>query len=490
MSSGFKPSTTPVIALEPAEDQLTSLLREASQNSAFSDPEVTIRYAGGWVRDKILRKPSHDIDIAISSLSGHEFAVQFSAYLTIHHPDLRTGTITKILANPEKSKHLDTATSRFLNLDLDFVQLRTESYGAVDSRTPDVVGVGTLEQDAERRDCTMNALYYNIHTMAIEDPTRLGLDDLANGLIQTPLAPKKTFLDDPLRVLRSIRFASQFGFTIAPETFAEMKTMPVREALKRKVVKERVGIEVFKMMKGIDPARAIRVLESQALYHVVFQDAEPTESFPWFDFDIVSRAIDMIQGSAALRAHLGEYLDDGRLWLLISLLPYRERMVPVPKKKPAVEEPLACVIIRDCLKGTTVHEALMRATFPPRAIDVPCECEDSLLLGRLVRGLKKDWMLALLVAALHERTPVEDLVSRIDTIKAAGMDRAWSFTPFIDGKRIRPLCVEAGVHVKVMKELTELVVEFRMADPKVTESEALARLREYLRTRPLGPEGW
>ncbi|CCG83873.1 protein of unknown function, partial [Taphrina deformans PYCC 5710] len=266
---------SPQIILEPAEEQLTNLLREASSTAAFSDREVIVRYAGGWVRDKILRKKSHDIDIAISSISGHQFAVEFAAFLASQHPDLKTGTITKILANPEKSKHLDTATSRFLNLDLDFVQLRTESYGSPDSRTPSVVDVGTLEEDAERRDCTMNALYYNIHTLQVEDPTSHGLDDLANGLIQTPLPPEKTFLDDPLRVLRCIRFASQFDFTIEPDTFAGMATREVRDALKCKVVKERVGIEVYKMMKGINPAKAIRALHSQQLYQIVFQDAQP-----------------------------------------------------------------------------------------------------------------------------------------------------------------------------------------------------------------------
>lgn len=470
------------IHLNPAEGQLTGLLREAASMKAFSDPDVTIRFAGGWVRDKLLGKQSHDIDIAISSITGHDFAMQFAAFLSKEYPELKTGSITKILANPEKSKHLDTATSRFLNLDLDFVQLRTESYGQADSRTPTSIGVGTLEEDAERRDCTMNALYYNVHSKEVEDPTKHGLTDLFSGIIQTPLAPLRTFLDDPLRVLRCIRFAAQFDFEIEEKTLHEMNSIDVRHALKTKVVKERVGTEVNKMMRGLDPAKALNIMNAKGLYQVVFLDATPDAYPKWFNFGLVVRSIENLRANTPLKRYLDEYRD-GRIWLVIALLPYCQRMRPLAKK-PGVEEPLACSIIRDCLKLTAADESMIRAVFPPR--EYAQTVESSMLeLAKLVRSLGKDWKLCMLVTFFAKNSPasLNELVALLDRIHDLKLDKAWSAKSFVDGKKIKSLLSESGAHITVMKELVELVVQYRFEDPTISESAALARLRHYLQVR-------
>ena len=481
--------TKPQIKLEPAEQQLTDLLREAAAKKAFSDPDVEIRYAGGWVRDKIIGKPSHDIDIAISTVSGHEFAVQLSEFMKVNHPELKTRSVNKIQANPEKSKHLDTATSTFMDLSLDFVQLRTESYATPDSRTPSFVGVGTLEEDAARRDCTMNALYYNVHSLEVEDPTGKGLHDLAHGVLQTPLPPRQTFLDDPLRILRCIRFASQFGFSISESTYAEMKNDEVRQALKDKVVKERIGIEVYKMMRGIDPAKAIRAMYEQELYRIVFEDKDPEAYPPWFDFAVVERAIAAARSSDLQRV-LAEYLD-GRLWLLIALLPYRERESRLAKiKRPDVTtEPVSAVMIRDSLKLTHTLEVLVKSVFPPRQIAVNVETSN-LDLGKYIRALEKDWKLVIFVAHQHDDIPVSKTVELIDRIESAGLGNAWAMKSFIDGKKIKGVLQEAQANIKVMRELTELVVEYQIENPSITEEEGLDRLREYLKHRQPNAEGW
>ena len=476
----------PNIKLEQAESKLTSLLKEAADKQAFSDPDVKIRYAGGWVRDKIIGKPSHDIDIAISTISGHEFALQFVAYLEQNHTDLKTGTITKILANPEKSKHLDTATSKFLGLELDFVQLRTEKYATPDSRTPSFVGVGTLEEDAARRDCTMNALYYNVHTQTVEDPTGQGLDDLAKGLIRTPLEPRQTFLDDPLRILRCIRFASQFDFEIDEPTLAQMKEDEVRQALKNKVVKERVGIEVLKMMKGLDPEKAIRAMYTQGLYHIVFQDLDAYEEPEDFDFAIIKTAIASLQ-SKALMKFLQEYMD-GRLWMIVSLLPYRHHVRPVPKR-PDMNEPIAVLMVRDSLKLTNVLELLVRNVFPPRDTDATATSSPRDLC-RLVRRLGKDWKLILFVSHTSNSIPVADTIALMTSIHEANLDTAWSFKSYIDGKKIRSLLSEVNVDIRVMKELVEQAIEQRVENPEITESEGLDKLRQYLTLREPNQEGW
>lgn len=115
---------------------------------------------------------------------------------------------------------------------LDLVNLRSESYAA-DSRIPEMT-FGSAQDDAQRRDLTINALFYNLHTKEVEDLTGKGVDDLRRGLVRTPLAPRTTFLDDPLRVLRAVRFAHRFRFSIDEELLAAAAEPEVREALRTK----------------------------------------------------------------------------------------------------------------------------------------------------------------------------------------------------------------------------------------------------------------
>jgi tRNA nucleotidyltransferase (CCA-adding enzyme) len=101
-----------------------------------------------------------------------------------------------IMANPEQSKHLETATLRLLGLPIDLVHLRSEKY-TEESRIP-TIEVGTPEEDALRRDFTINSLFYNLNQQKVEDLTGRGLDDLKNGIIRTPLDPQITLMDGVL----------------------------------------------------------------------------------------------------------------------------------------------------------------------------------------------------------------------------------------------------------------------------------------------------
>lgn len=123
---------------------------------------------------------------------------------------------------------------------------------------------GTPEEDALRRDATVNALFYNLSTSKVEDFTRRGLEDMERKVIKTPLAPLQTFKDDPLRVLRAIRFASRLDYQIAAEDEAAMRDASIKDALKLKISRERVGVEVTKMLKG-KPAFLTSVVLSDVL---------------------------------------------------------------------------------------------------------------------------------------------------------------------------------------------------------------------------------
>lgn len=246
---------TRLIKLTDREATLQKLLLDISSFIGRTNrcPPPELRFTGGWVRDKLLGSSSHDIDISISSMTGKEFADSMkhafssTSVVSEHGPNI-IGHLANIPANPEKSKHLETITTKILGFDIDLVNLRKETY-CEDSRNP-TVEHGTPEEDAFRRDSTVNALFYNLQTGEVEDFTGRGFKDLEARIIKTPLDPYQTFNDDPLRILRSIRFASRLGFKIDSRDEQAMSDKTNQEALRVKISRERFGVEITKMLRG------------------------------------------------------------------------------------------------------------------------------------------------------------------------------------------------------------------------------------------------
>lgn len=275
----------------------TASTAEVAVPDDLADQKIILRFTGGWVRDKLLGVQSHDIDVAINKMTGFQFGLKLKEYLEapgnpekyglegIAKNDSQStkastsgknnvvGGLHKIEANPEKSKHLETVTTRILGLDIDLVNLRKETYSE-DSRNPQME-FGTPEEDALRRDATVNAMFYNLNTEVIEDFTGQGHDDMKKKFIRTPLEPYQTFKDDPLRVLRLIRFASRLGYTIDPDAEECMKNADIQDALQAKISRERVGVELEKMLRGPDPYRALVLIDRLNLYQTIFSD--PTQ---------------------------------------------------------------------------------------------------------------------------------------------------------------------------------------------------------------------
>jgi tRNA nucleotidyltransferase (CCA-adding enzyme) len=320
--------------------------------------KVVLRWTGGWVRDKLLKVPSHDIDVAINNMTGEHFGLKMQEYLEIPgHAEkhgLLEGTenmsahekakkvapgLHKIEANPEKSKNLETATTKILGIDLDLVNLRKETYNEV-SRNPEME-FGTAEEDAVRRDATVNAMFYNLHTCQVEDFTGRGHDDMAAGIIRTPLEPYQTFKDDPLRVLRLIRFASRLDYKIDPETEKAMGNTEIQEVLKIKISRERVGIELEKMLKGPRPRMALELIDRFGLYRTVFTDptrelpTEPETNYfkPAYDF-VESVTMKFSEVPAAIPETLFRNDDEKYMaWVCATMMPWADAPT-IPHQKP------------------------------------------------------------------------------------------------------------------------------------------------------------
>ncbi|KAF8559413.1 poly A polymerase C-terminal region-like protein [Imleria badia] len=269
MATRIAPQIKNKIQLSEAEDKLCTLLDEFTRHLKHQDGIVTAcRINGGWVRDKLLDFECNDVDICLEDMMGVPFAERFVAFLS-EKKHVSVHKVTKIESNPDQSKHLETARTTLFGIDLDFVNLRSEEYSD-HSRIPTEIKFGTPLEDALRRDITINTLFYNVHTRTVEDHTEKGLDDLRNGIIRTPLPPLETFRDDPLRVIRCIRFASRFGFAMTPELQDAARDESIQEVLSSKISRERIGEELDKMMKAVEPLHAIQTIHDLSLYNTVF----------------------------------------------------------------------------------------------------------------------------------------------------------------------------------------------------------------------------
>ncbi|CAD8185884.1 unnamed protein product [Paramecium octaurelia] len=232
-----------------------------------TNTQSVLRVAGGWVRDKLMGNESHDIDITIDNMSGEQFVLKMKDYFESKNIKVSGFGVTKL--NPEQSKHLETACIKILDQSIDFVNLRGETY-TQNSRTPQIV-VGTPEQDAFRRDLTINSMFYNLNTQEIEDLTNMGLQDLENGIIRTPLDPYITFKDDPLRILRTFRFATRFNFQIVEEIIKVIELQDIKEALQTKVSRERISIEMDWMLKSEKCLQGLKNYHELGLWRIIFE---------------------------------------------------------------------------------------------------------------------------------------------------------------------------------------------------------------------------
>ena len=209
---------------------------------------------GGFVRDIFLQRGSKDIDVVVIG-SGIELAQKVAA---------KAG-------KPKVSifKNFGTAMLKFKDIEVEFVGARRESYNR-DSRNP-IVEDGSLEDDQKRRDFTINALALSLHKDnfgELLDPFG-GIDDLNNKIIKTPMDPMITFSDDPLRMMRAIRFATQLNFKISDETFEAIKKNRDRIHI---ISKERIIEELNKIVLSDKPSIGFKLLEECGLLKLIFPE--------------------------------------------------------------------------------------------------------------------------------------------------------------------------------------------------------------------------
>ncbi|KAI9851859.1 MAG: CCA tRNA nucleotidyltransferase, mitochondrial [Thelocarpon superellum] len=500
---------------------------------SLADEKVELRFTGGWVRDKLLNVPSQDIDVAINKMTGYQFGLRMQEYLNqpgvaekYHigsgkHVDgpgsegslpatTGLGGLHKIEANPEKSKHLETVTTRILGLDIDLVNLRKETY-STESRNPQME-FGTPEEDALRRDATVNALFYNLNTLSLEDLTGRGLDDMESRILRTPLEPYQTFRDDPLRVLRLIRFASRLNYSIDPRAASAMGDGRIKGALRAKISRERVGTEVEKMLKGRDPRAALAWIDQLALYSTIFTDPTRTlthtpSTAAWESAYDCAHALlrsgdpseptpSSTRAIAALRSTLIRHPEDAYLaWMLAALVPWVTAPMPTPSTSSGkTPPPLAVTVAREGVKANnkvcsviegafkhlgevqTQKDEIVRSSkgsaLSPERID---ELTDRATLGMTLRRWGPQWRsyiaLAIFVDATAEtigrEAVLEDYAAFVGRLKKLDLLEVTSLKPLMDGKQLaQALGLKSGPW---MKEGLEQVMAWQLRNPGVQD---------------------
>ncbi|MCX6251502.1 MAG: HD domain-containing protein [Bacteroidetes bacterium] len=210
---------------------------------------------GGYVRDIILKRASDDIDIMVLG-NGIDFAENFAMELGKDIP-------VKFFRN------FGTAQVKFGKLKIEFVGARKESYRS-NSRKP-VVEEGTLEDDQKRRDFTINAMAFDLRKKTfgeLIDPFN-GIQDIHDRIIRTPMDPDLTFSDDPLRMMRAIRFATQLGFSIDPECFLSIS----RNAERIRIISpERISEELNKIIQSDQPSAGFYLMMDSGLLPIIFPE--------------------------------------------------------------------------------------------------------------------------------------------------------------------------------------------------------------------------
>ncbi len=235
-------------------DKIISALSEV-----VSSENIKAWVIGGYVRDRLLNREhgGRDVDIVVLG-DGIESARRSARKLG---PGIRVSVF----------RNFGTAMFRYNDFDIEFVGARKESYSR-DSRKP-AVEAGTIEDDQKRRDFTINALAISINRETFgefSDPFG-GINDLRNKIIRTPLDPDVTFSDDPLRMMRAVRFATQLNFTIDPST---LKSIADNAERIRIVSVERIVGELNKIIMSDHPSKGFILLEKTGLLKLIFPELD------------------------------------------------------------------------------------------------------------------------------------------------------------------------------------------------------------------------
>ncbi len=420
---------------------------------------------GGYVRDRLLDREHPDLDIVVEGGRALELAEVFAKRVGARPPAIfpRFGT-----AQVDWNGRL-----------VEFANARAESY-ARDSRKPEV-RPASIEEDLSRRDFTVNALLMDFEGN-VHDLLGTGLPDLRSRLLRTPRDPRQTFDDDPLRMLRAIRFAAQLGFELAPNLLPAMREL--RERARPPVLSpERVAEELRKMLISDRPALALDLMQQAGLLEILLPELEATrgvEQRGWHTHDVYGHTLEAVAKSPPeLTDRLAALFHD--------------------VGKPQTAAPDGSFIGHDAVGAEMAAEGLRRLKFPHSEADRVARIVrlhmrpvfyDSGWTDAAVRRLARDsgdvlWHLITLAradiaaSAYPQPEKIDELAERLRRAFEQEPDR---IRPAVSGQDIMTtLGIGPGPRVgEIKRQIEELVVEGKLPPDRPAQLEWLQRERANL----------
>lgn len=337
----------------------------------------------------------------------------------------------------------------------------------------------------------------------------MGLQDMRDRLIRTPLEPYETFKDDPLRVLRLIRFASRLEFTIVPEVAKAMSHPEIKKALKLKISRERIGVEVEKMLYGEHPFEALELMYTLDLYDCIFEPPEETydPALPrqncYTAINIVRYLLAPIDGHPEITSLISDPRDHFICWIAAAESPWLGRIFDRDKKK---DIPAAASAARDGIKlknkdFETLVKCFRHAEEIHKLVRENAASKEGLSRSRVGLAIRKygsEWRLQVFTSLLFDLIPLwdaagestagslQDLTEVLDLyttfvkqVERLKLQDAWDFKPLLNGKELQDaLDKRPGGW---MKEALDIIMEWQLDHPEGGKEEALTHLKSTLR---------
>lgn len=503
-----------MISITDAESSIFKILLAAA-----SGTDSTVRVVGGWVRDKLMGLDSDDIDISVDNLTGLEFAINIAQHQGLGD---KVGVIK---ANPDKSKHLSSAVMFINGQEVQFTGFRKETYVAA-SRVPRVEA-GSIAEDTYRRDFTVNSLYYNLNTDAVEDISTHGLSDINKRTLRLMVPPQelwgdmnisslaeaecRSFTEDPLRVLRAIRFACRFNFGLSKSLVKAAVLPEVIASFGSKISRDRIQIEFSKMMTGASPARAVSLIKDMGYLDMVLKKPEGYVDWDWDQ--------DTPYHSLTVWDHTTTALDKLQLLFKSMSVPAEDRMVmnlamlihDVGKLDPTIHgtkagakgkrttyyghEARSIEAAGEMLKGLpgTTKKDIARVQLlidgssraNPNYTDLSQECElSNKALSKFIKKMGDDWQNAIILNMADSTSKHADdtqtcyyHMNMISRIRSLGPAKVMNMRPLLSGDEIIDMFgKKPGPWVG--RIITKLL-EWQYQTPDAERDGAVKKLKEF-----------
>lgn len=450
--------------LTPFEKQIINLIRLACDS--YSPVKIVARIVGGWVRDKLLGSQSDDIDFSIEGIDGLSFANRVGEVASREEfPHL------KVHGNPEQSAHIGSAKV-YLNPDfyIDICGLRWDQYSE-NSRIP-VITVGTPEQDALRRDFTINAVFFNINDFKVEDFCN-GAFDIQNHIIRTPQPSRQSFLDDPLRILRAFRFGARYNFNLADDIIPSALDEATHNEYASKITAERANAEMTKALEGSRPELYVKWISESNMFDLLFDrnhsyNIDPEQAILRVSFISSIVSPDMLE-------------DSKKDFLILILCAIFQPLISFPKIKPNPKksqeiEAIKYAIIREVKYQNEIGDAVFNFLYGAEQCKALIGNElNRVNVGHFIRNTGPKWHYIQYV--LFDQNATQFFVEALlPFVEQQGLGNAYLIKPLLRGNQLaKELGIKPG---KGMEAMINQMIDWQFENPNGTAEDYIASIKK------------